>query len=940
MARLGRAYPAALYRPKTRISQGAAQTASGVATTVTAGLSASATITRNADASATVTVGLTASATITRNAATSTSVTAGLTASADRTTVATGSTAVTAGLTAAAAQSMSGNASSVVTVGLTASASIGPSADAPLTVTTGLTASASVSRSAAGSAAITAGLTASASITTSANGSTAVTAGLTATASRATAAAASTAVTAGLTAAAGVSASVDSSLAVAVGLTASMTKNAGVGIGALLKRGQSPSMIIRGSDGAHAIAVYFGDVLVWDGTRPVRVQVPCANGSGVARPGEPLTGAIGVAVTASGSGTAFQPIPVVPALVVAPTANGSGSAPTPGVDVVAEVATPPALGFGIMPTPGVLVTDDAIAIHVTARGSGVAPAPTAVVDAVVEVPPAMGSGLAPAPVGGVSTTAVVPTALGSGLAPTPTPEAAVSIAVPTALGSGVAPVANPSAAATITAVPATGSGLAPAPTPVITVTEPTAYPVRVPTNGTAHGMRGNTNGAYTVNYPAGSVSGDLIILYVTAYRNNATAATLPPDGTWNTKYVDNALASGNYAACYWRFRGAETSVTITPSSNIGTAGQLWSIEVQMQAYQAASVDATNPVPLHSFYSEPASGTTITTPATITTGPYVELLGFFSAVRGGSTAAFTTTWGAGPAELTDLGGSMVSPTNYMGISTAYAGILTAGSSGTTTVTPSVATVFRRVTALAIAPVGTVTPAAPTQISTDFGSTAGALDSNWSTFGATPPIHVDSRGFASGVGTCSTPMSRAKWTSDFPAQDDEVWAILADVASLHSASAVTGRISANNQRGIEFTITSTLVAINSFFDGTERFNGSPAEGTGWKVRTPYGSSSPYGGGGGTTPYPELAAALVVGARISARFIGTTVSGYIDPPGSTYSGNMFVTKDIPDIALSQRPGFLMQDDSLATSASPGMQASNGAAPPAFSSWGVIAL
>lgn len=227
--------------------------------------------------------------------------------------------------------------------------------------------------------------------------------------------------------------------------------------------------------------------------------------------------------------------------------------------------------------------------------------------------------------------------------------------------------------------------------------------------------------------------------------------------------------------------------------------------------------------------------------------------------------------------------------------------------------------------------------PEPFSTDFGAATGSsrtLD-GFTTFGQSGygTLYIDAAGYASGVGTPSTPMSRAKLSQDYPAADYEVWAILADPGQLHSASAITGRITADNQTGVEFTITTTLVGINSFYNGAERFNTNPLESTGWKVRSPWGSGAGYGGSQGPNPYPELGAALVVGAKISLRCVGTTYSGYIDDV-------LFVTKSMPDIPLGGRPGFLMQDDCATTSATPSIPSWTGDPPPRFSSWGVTPL
>ena len=148
----------------------------------------------------------------------------------------------------------------------------------------------------------------------------------------------------------------------------------------------------------------------------------------------------------------------------------------------------------------------------------------------------------------------------------------------------------------------------------------------------------------TCNYPAGSSSGDLLVLSVGFQRSptSGTQSISTPSG-W-TQLQHDYMGVGQVAALYWRFRGAETSVTVTcsnASSEYGTA--------MIHAY-TGDVDPTTPINASSYTTYTGTSTTSprTLPALTTTFNNCALSFFFHADKATSG---TTVW-SGATEETD------------------------------------------------------------------------------------------------------------------------------------------------------------------------------------------------------------------------------------------------------------------------------------------------
>lgn len=469
MPRIGRSRPVSAYRPLVDgVAPSGTQYSADASATATATLTADATVTRIADASTTATATLTADATRATLAAASTTATATLTAAATRATSANAAATATAELTAAATRSTGADASTTATATLTAAAARATSADASITATATLTAAATIGiPPMAASITATATLTASASVTSLIGASTTATATLTAAASRATTAGATTTATATLTAGATRASLIAAETAVA---TATLTASAslqGPAPGYIIRRGQSPLMIVR--DGVEAIAVYRGSRIIWDGTRPVIVGIPTAQATAFMPAPSTITGASAAIPPMMAIASMPEPAAIVNARVVIPVATATASMPAPSTVIPADTHVPVMSATASMPTPGVLITDTAIGQAPTMYATASMPAPTAVVNAGVTMPPMIATAFMPAPTGGIQTNIVIPPMTATASMPAPTPATGATTAIPPALASAFMLPPTVVAGANIIIPPMMATATMPAPTMTTTV---------------------------------------------------------------------------------------------------------------------------------------------------------------------------------------------------------------------------------------------------------------------------------------------------------------------------------------------------------------------------------------------------------------------------------------------------------------------------------------
>lgn len=200
----------------------------------------------------------------------------------------------------------------------------------------------------------------------------------------------------------------------------------------------------------------------------------------------------------------------------------------------------------------------------------------------------------------------------------------------------------------------------------------------------------------TVTYPASSRPGDYLLLEARFIRLVDGAYTVATPSGWTLVQSQNAsgVSDSNAALLYGRFRGAETSVTVTAS----TSDQMFATGT-IQAYRG--VNATPVNASASAYSN-ASSTSNNTPTVTTTVPNCALALFASGYRSGSQTAYTYAWTAPATERQDVTAAQSGANARIGLTDATNSQVAAGATGAKTCASSVATLGRFAAAVALAP----------------------------------------------------------------------------------------------------------------------------------------------------------------------------------------------------------------------------------------------
>jgi murein DD-endopeptidase MepM/ murein hydrolase activator NlpD len=241
----------------------------------------------------------------------------------------------------------------------------------------------------------------------------------------------------------------------------------GLANGHIIRRGQSPLMIVR--DGIEAIAVYRGSRIIWDGTRPVIVGIPTAQATAHMPAPTTITGASAAIPPMMAAASMPEPTAIVDARVVISAATATASMPAPSTVIPADTHVPVMSATASMPTPGVLITDTAIGQAPTMYATASMPAPTAVVNAGVTIPPMTATAFMPAPTGGIQTNIVIPPMTATATMPAPTPATGTTTVIPPALASAFMLPPTVVAGANIVIPPMTATATMPAPTMTTTV---------------------------------------------------------------------------------------------------------------------------------------------------------------------------------------------------------------------------------------------------------------------------------------------------------------------------------------------------------------------------------------------------------------------------------------------------------------------------------------
>jgi epidermal growth factor receptor substrate 15 len=173
--------------------------------------------------------------------------------------------------------------------------------------------------------------------------------------------------------------------------------------------------------------------------------------------------------------------------------------------------------------------------------------------------------------------------------------------------------------------------------------------VAAPTFIAASSAGTNTASAtVTCNYPAGSASGDLLVMMAGFQRSpsSATAFSLNTPSGWTLLDSQNNSRNatfgeyGQYSATYYRFRGAETSVSVVATD----ASAMYGV-VMIHAYTGSTVDATNPISVSAIQQQNSpTGSAVARPCPSVTTPTVDnAINCFAAIASLASGK-TFSWG--------------------------------------------------------------------------------------------------------------------------------------------------------------------------------------------------------------------------------------------------------------------------------------------------------
>jgi hypothetical protein len=195
-----------------------------------------------------------------------------------------------------------------------------------------------------------------------------------------------------------------------------------------------------------------------------------------------------------------------------------------------------------------------------------------------------------------------------------------------------------------------------------------------------------------INYPAGSQSGDLLVMSATFRRAATGTFTIATPSGWTLLQTqDNSSAAANMTATFWRIRGAETSVTVTAS----TATSTYALG-QMHAFRGAT--KVNAIQVG---YDTTAGTAAGTPAVTATAAPVAILLMTTSYNNSANAAYTHTWGGTATERVDTGASWSAGLTYCAMSAATDTQTATGTYPAVACTTSVASNSHYTSAIAIA-----------------------------------------------------------------------------------------------------------------------------------------------------------------------------------------------------------------------------------------------
>lgn len=225
----------------------------------------------------------------------------------------------------------------------------------------------------------------------------------------------------------------------------------------------------------------------------------------------------------------------------------------------------------------------------------------------------------------------------------------------------------------------------------------------------------STNSASTTvtcTYPAGSASGDLLVMMAGFQRSptSGTQTLATPSGWTLLNTQDNSSGYGQISATYWRFRGAETSVSVVCNNSLSQYGS-----IQIHAWNG-DVDPSNPINVSTIaqQSTPITSAANRLAPSVTTTVVNCGISIFAAIASGFSAR-TFTWPGATERIDGYAGSNAD-IYFTSATTSQA---TAAATGTFTITPSGTVDELHTATIAIQPIQnlTITPTGETGSASD-------------------------------------------------------------------------------------------------------------------------------------------------------------------------------------------------------------------------------
>jgi hypothetical protein len=155
-----------------------------------------------------------------------------------------------------------------------------------------------------------------------------------------------------------------------------------------------------------------------------------------------------------------------------------------------------------------------------------------------------------------------------------------------------------------------------------------------------------TSTSTACNYPTQSSNGDLLVMFVGTQKASGSSYTITTPSGWNLLDMqDQGVASGMVSGLYWRWRGAETSVTVGFSAATYAS-------IQIFCYKG-DIDATTPIDAYAMaYDTSTTGVGTRTCPSVTTSTDNCKIALFMDIERTSSITAVINWDSPVNEIID------------------------------------------------------------------------------------------------------------------------------------------------------------------------------------------------------------------------------------------------------------------------------------------------